>query len=67
VCAVPELLCCVTLQGGWCSLQDVEGLKAALMRAGLLLRLNAPQQLVRAQEAALRARMAQQQQQRLAQ
>jgi hypothetical protein len=54
----------VALQGGWCSLQDVEGLKAALVRAGLLVRLNAPQQLVRAQEAALRARMAQQLQQR---
>lgn len=42
---------------GWCSLYKMEELKDALMRAGLLLRLHAPQQIIRGQEVALQQRM----------
>ena len=41
----------------WCSMRDVARLKELLLRAGLLLRAHGPQQVLRGQEALLKARM----------
>ncbi len=42
-------------EAGWCALHDIGVLKDALLRAGLLIRLHTPQQVLRGIEAELKS------------